>query len=95
MNAGDKAAGDKAAQHNADYWPHTRRLMLITIAIWAVLGFGIHFFVTAFNDIVILGFPLGFYLAAQGALIGFVILIFWFSRKQEELDSRYGMAEDE
>ena len=34
------------------------------------------------NNIVILGFPLGFYMAAQGSLIVFVVMLFWFARKQ-------------
>jgi putative solute:sodium symporter small subunit len=42
---------------------------------------------------VILGFPLGFYMAAQGSLIVFVILIFWFSSKQNQIDEEYGVAE--
>jgi putative solute:sodium symporter small subunit len=44
------------------------------------LSFVIHFFALPLNQIVILGFPLGFYMAAQGSLIADVILIFWLAK---------------
>jgi putative solute:sodium symporter small subunit len=43
---------------------------------------------------VILGFPLGFYMAAQGSLIVFVVLIFWFAHRQNRIDAEFGVAED-
>ena len=49
---------------------------------------------TALNNVVILGFPLGYYMAAQGSLIVFVILIFWFASRQNAIDEEFGVAED-
>ena len=51
------------------YWARTKRLMITCLVIWAIFGFGVHLFATQLNQIVILGFPLGFYMAAQGSLI--------------------------
>ncbi|MBC2860064.1 DUF4212 domain-containing protein [Stappia sp. 28M-7] len=76
------------------HWSKTRNLMWVSLAIWAFFGFFIHFFVTALNDVVILGFPLGFYMAAQGSLIVFVIQIFWFASRQNAIDEEFGVAED-
>ena len=75
------------------YWSKTKRLMIICMVIWAIFGFGIHLFATPLNEIVILGFPLGFYMAAQGSLIVFVVLIFWFARRQDAIDRECGVAE--
>ncbi len=49
------------------------------------------------NKIVIpiLGFPLGFYMAAQGSLIVFVVMLFVFARQQDKIDREFGVAEDE
>lgn len=69
--------------------------MWIVLALWFFFSFVIHFFVNALNNIVILGFPLGFYMAAQGSLIAFVIIIFWYAHKQNRIDAEYGVAEDE
>jgi putative solute:sodium symporter small subunit len=60
-----------------------------------VFGFLIHFFVRQLNEIVLFGFPLGFYMAAQGSLIVFVILVFWFAHRRNQIDEEYGVAEDE
>mgnify|MGYP002713142714 CR=1 FL=1 len=84
-----------ASPDTSGYWDKTRTLMWITMAIWIFFGFIIHFFVKALNSVVILGFPLGFYMAAQGSLIAFVILIFWFSSRQDAIDREYGVAEDD
>jgi putative solute:sodium symporter small subunit len=76
------------------HWAKSRSLMWTALVIWFVFSFGIHFFAPALNGIVILGFPLGFYMAAQGALIVFVWLIFWFASKQNQIDEEFGVAED-
>jgi putative solute:sodium symporter small subunit len=77
------------------HWSKTRGLMWTVLAIWFLASFFVHFFVSALNEIVILGFPLGFYMAAQGSLIVFVVLIFWFAGRQNQIDEEFGVAEDE
>ncbi len=69
--------------------------MWFCLVIWFIFGFGIHFFVGFLNQYSLFGFPLGFYMAAQGSLIVFVILIFWFAARQNRIDEEYGVAEDE
>ena len=76
------------------HWSKTKTLMITTLVIWAFFSFFIHFFVSSLNSIVILGFPLGFYMAAQGSLIVFVVLIFWFASRQNAIDEEFGVAED-
>ena len=71
----------------------TRSLMWTTLAIWFFFSFVIHFFVTPLNQI-FLGFPLGFYMAAQGSLIAFVVLLFWFAYRQNKIDEECGVEED-
>ena len=68
--------------------------MWVTLLVWFIFSFVIHFFVDALNEIVIIGFPLGYWFAAQGSLIVFVVLIFWFANKQNKIDEEFGVAED-
>jgi len=82
-------------QNQTAYWARTTRLMLVMIALWAFFGFIVHFFVVPLNSIKIAGFPLGFYMAAQGSLIVFVAMLFWFSRAQDKIDRESGVSEDE
>ena len=77
------------------YWEKTRRLMWISLAIWAFFSFFIHFFVKQLNEIVIAGFPLGFYMAAQGSLIIYVIIIWYYARYMNQLDRQYDVHEGE
>jgi putative solute:sodium symporter small subunit len=77
-----------------EYWHKTRNLMWTALVIWFIFGFGIHFFVRQLNEITFLGFPLGYYMAAQGSLIVFVVLIFWFAARQNRIDEEFGVAED-
>lgn len=81
-------------QRAQEHWQRTRGLMWLTLAIWFFFSFVIHFFATSLNEIVIIGFPLGFYMAAQGSLIIFVILIFWFASKQNAIDEECGVGEE-
>jgi putative solute:sodium symporter small subunit len=81
--------------HQDEYWGKTSRLMWIMLALWVFFGFIIHYFVKSLNDINFLGFPLGFYMAAQGSLIAFVIILFLFAQRQDSIDRKSGMAEEE
>jgi putative solute:sodium symporter small subunit len=50
------------------YWKKTSRLMWIIMVLWVIFSFVIPAFAVQLNEIVIAGFPLGFYMAAQGSL---------------------------
>lgn len=77
------------------YWQRTSGLMWTMLLIWLLFSFVVHFFAAALNGVVILGFPLGFYMAAQGSLIAFVVMLFVFSRKQDSIDREEGVAEED
>lgn len=81
-------------ERRAEYWRRTQRLMWIILALWFVFSFVVHFFAVQLNAIVIAGFPLGFYMAAQGSLIVFVILCFWSASSQNKIDEEFGVAEE-
>ncbi|MCA1243593.1 DUF4212 domain-containing protein [Stappia stellulata] len=75
------------------WWHRTLRLAAVVLGLWAVFGFAVHGLVVPLNSLVIAGFPLGFYMAAQGSLIAFVVLVFWFSARQDRIDREAGVAE--
>jgi putative solute:sodium symporter small subunit len=77
------------------YWADTRRLMWITLGLWLFFGYIVHMFVVPLNNIVIFGFPLGFYMGAQGSLIAFVAILFWFASRQDAIDRQHGVAEED
>jgi len=90
------APSDTQANQEA-HWRKTTRLMLTHLGIWFFFGYIIHMFVVPLNKIVIpiLGFPLGFYMAAQGSLIVFVVMLFVFARQQNQIDREHGYHEED
>ncbi len=83
-----------STQDHAGYWEKTRNLMFFVLGLWLFFSFVIHFFVVPLNNIVILGFPLGFYMSSQGSLIAFVVMLFWFASRQNAIDEESGVAEE-
>ena len=79
----------------ARHWARTSTLMWIMFALWVTFSFSVHFFVEALNNFKFLGFPLGFYMAAQGSLIIFVIMLFVFAKRQDTIDREEGVAEED
>jgi putative solute:sodium symporter small subunit len=71
--------------------------MIIYLVIWFLFGYVVHMFVNTLNEytIPVLQFPLGFYMAAQGSLIAFVVMLFTFAKQQDNIDRAHGVAEDD
>jgi putative solute:sodium symporter small subunit len=81
-------------RHMAGYWGANVRLIIGLLLIWFGVTFLPILFVNQLNQIEVLtGFPLGYYMGAQGSLIVFVVLIFFYARRMERLDQQYGLAE--
>ncbi len=78
-----------------EHWQRTKTLMIITLSIWFIFSFVVHWFANSLNAVTFFGWPLGFYMAAQGSEIIFVVTLFWFARAQHKIDTDCGLAEEE
>ncbi len=78
-----------------EYWRRNLRLTGVLLAIWFVATYVVSYFARELNEIVIAGFPLGFYMGAQGALIIYVLIIWFYARSMNKLDREYGVHEGE
>ena len=69
-------------------------LTLSLLAVWFVVTFVPTYFARelTFN---FLGWPFSFYMAAQGALIVYIVLIWYYARRMRQLDEQYGVEERE
>ena len=85
---------DQSKEKLQAYWHYNSRLTTITMVIWFVVTFVAIFFSPQLNKIVIFGFPMGYYMGAQGSLIVFVILIFNYAIKMNKADVEYGVQEE-
>jgi|TARA_B100000767_G_scaffold192842_1_gene179980 putative solute:sodium symporter small subunit len=77
------------------YWVATKKHMFITLAIWFFFSIVLFMFGTELNTMSFLGYPLAYYMTAQGSLLAFVIMLFWTSSKQEAIDEEFGYGERE
>ena len=81
--------------NKAKHWEKTKGLMITTLAIWFFFGYLIFMFGESINSASFLGYPLAYYMCAQGSIVIFVVLIFWFANRQEKIDEEFGFAERE
>jgi putative solute:sodium symporter small subunit len=79
------------------YWRENLRLVAILLVIWFLAAYAHPPFAKALNNVTILtGFPLGYWLASQGSLAIFVILIFAYALIMNNvIDPKYGFGEEE
>ena len=77
------------------HWSKTSSLLKIVLVAWFFFAYLIPLFVGVLNEISFLGFPLGYYMTAQGSLFAFVVIIFLYAKKQNQIDEEFGLAEDE
>jgi len=75
---------------NRAYWRSVIRLTLVLLGIWALvsLGAGI-LFVEPLNKFHVGKLPAGFWMAQQGSILVFVVLIFVYARRMDRLDQKF------
>ena len=77
-----------------EYWRKNVRITLILLAIWAVVTFVVGFLARdlTFN---FFGWPFSFWMGGQGALVVYVVIIWYYARDMHKLDIEYGVDEGE
>ena len=77
------------------YWRANLRLVGICLAIWFVVSFGFGIVLVDLLDRVqIFGFNLGFWFAQQGSILCFVVLIFYYAWRMNQIDREHGVDEE-
>jgi len=77
------------------YWKKNIRLLILLLIVWFFISFGMAIlFVDTLDEIRFFGFKLGFWMAQQGSIYCFIILIFVYVYKINKLDHQYGVDED-
>lgn len=84
---------DNSAQ---SYWKSNIRIVLSLLAVWFFISFGCGILlVDVLDNFRIGGFKLGFWIAQQGAIFVFVILIFVYIYLMDKLDDKYNLEKAE
>ena len=80
-------------EKHKEYWQRNLRLTGVLLFIWFAATFIMGYFARDLSGITIFGWPLSFYMAAQGSLIIYVVIIWYYARAMGKLDDEYGVAE--
>ena len=85
----------RLTEKQQEYWKKNLKVTAWLLLLWFGVTFVGSFFARELNGFVILGFPLGFYLGAQGSLVVYVLVILFYVRYMNHLDQEYGVNEGE
>src|SRR5438067_13622778 len=73
----------------AAHWARTRRLTTLLLALWLATSFCTVFFARDLADFSVFGWPLSFYLAAQGASLLYLAIIGAYAWRMRALDRAF------
>ena len=71
------------------YWRKNLRLTGLLLALWFAVTFLTTAFAREINAVSLFGFPLGFYMSAQGSVLVYVLIIGVYARYMNRLDESY------
>jgi putative solute:sodium symporter small subunit len=80
----DHAAG--AALRRRQHWHKTRRMTALLLMLWLLTGFCAAFFARELTGLSVFGWPLSFYLAAQGASLVYLAILAIYAWRMRRLD---------
>lgn len=77
-----------------EYWCKNLRITAVLLVIWFVVTFVLSYYARelSFN---FFGWPFSFWMGAQGSLIVYVVLIWYYARTLNKMDNEYGVDEGE
>ena len=82
-------------QQQHEYWSKNLRVTAVLLFIWFVVTFVMGFYARELNQVNFFGCPLAFYMSAQGSLIIYVVIIWYYARYMNKLDRVYDVHEGE
>lgn len=81
-------------ERHRQYWHKNLRVTSILLVIWFLVTFIVSFFARDLN-FTFFGWPFSFWMASQGALVVYCVIIWFYARYMGRLDEEYGVAESE
>ncbi|MES2099029.1 MAG: sodium/substrate symporter small subunit [Pseudomonadota bacterium] len=74
-------------------WRGSQRITAALLAVWFAVTFGVTYFARELSATV-LGWPFSFWVAAQGALLVYLLLVCLYARWMARLDAEHGLSEE-
>jgi putative solute:sodium symporter small subunit len=74
------------------HWQRSRRLTMALLALWLATSFCTIFFARDLAGLTVFGWPLSFYLAAQGASLTYLAILGVYAWRMARLDRAFARA---
>jgi putative solute:sodium symporter small subunit len=88
MDKSTAPAGDRHLTR-VQHWRRTRKLTTLLLLLWLLTGFCSAFFARALSGLSLFGWPISFYLAAQGASLVYLGILGFYAWRMRKLDREY------
>ncbi len=85
----------KLTEKHHEYWRKNLIVTAILMAVWFFVTYVPSWFARGLNEITFFGWPVAFYMAAQGALIFYLAIIWYYGHYMNKLDAKYDVREAE
>lgn len=82
------------SERHHEYWRKNLRITSILLAIWFIVTYVVAYFARDLN-FTFFGWPFSFWMASQGSLIVYVVIIWFYANYMNKLDQQHGVAEEE
>jgi putative solute:sodium symporter small subunit len=84
----------QATARRQEYWRRNLNITAVLMSIWFVVTFVVGYFARelSFN---FFGWPFSFWMGAQGALVIYCLIIWFYARYMNNLDREYDVQEEE
>lgn len=81
-------------QRKEAYWRKNLQMTGVLLAVWFFVTFVIGYFA---RDLTFsfMGWPFSFWVASQGSLIVYMLIIWYYARTMNRMDNEYGVAEEQ
>ena len=80
-------------EKHKQYWNINLKISSILLIVWFVATFVMGWYARELNAIEIIG-PLGFYMSAQGSLLLYLLLIWFYNRRMRQLEEQFGIQDE-
>ena len=77
-----------------DHWRKTLRITGLLLVVWFFVTFVLAYFARDLN-FTFFGWPFSFWVASQGALVVYLLIVACYARCMNKLDKEHGVAEIE
>ena len=85
----DRQRSAAAGARRATHWRKTQTMTAVLLLVWLATGFFSIFFARELYDFSLFGWPLSFYLAAQGSSLIYLGIVGYYAWRMQRLDRKY------